>query len=449
MRVTVSDQRDGSPRRRPAPRPSPDPANTGGAPGQPAAGGQGGTGPTFAELQRAGKPRPGPQMMTAYGAGPAGVQHGMTQPGQQPNVTPMPAPGGAPPAPQGVPQPPGGPPPVPQNLEAQLHGRFQNAGSPSPFRGRSATHAPPTFVPGANPFQMPMQGSQAPGAYNPASFAGQYTPVQGPGQGGQLADATQAATMQGLASPSRYDAKAVQDAFAHLVGGIDDQYAQGKTAVDEEMARRGIYDSTIAGGRLHDLNIGRRSAQTQLAGDLIRDQAATYGSDRANAIAQAIGLGGQQFDQSLAGAQFAGSEQARALGFGLDVAGFNNQAGQQGFQNRMDTSRLGEQYRQNLLNDQLNVGGFNRQLGLDRYNAGMGNQQFRAGEDQRRFGNELAGYDANLRGRAQGFDQQSQALAQLLGYGQQAFNNQMSSAQFNAQRQDEQFRQMMAMFGLT
>lgn len=125
-----------------------------------------------------------------------------------------------------------------------------------------------------------------------------------------MGEALYARLMQGLQNPSAYDSDAVRASYEHLVGGIDDSYALQRQGVDEEMARRGIYDSTIAGGRMHDLNIGQRDARTQLAGGLIRDQAASHDAGRSNAVNQGMQYGRDQYGNQLTTAQFNAQQEA-------------------------------------------------------------------------------------------------------------------------------------------
>jgi hypothetical protein len=51
---------------------------------------------------------------------------------------------------------------------------------------------------------------------------------------------------------------------AYLGGQIDDDYDVREQRLREEMASRGLGDSTVYGGRMQDLNVGRRSAQEGL-----------------------------------------------------------------------------------------------------------------------------------------------------------------------------------------
>jgi hypothetical protein len=162
-----------------------------------------------------------------------------------------------------------------------------------------------------------------------------------------------------LGSPSTYTAPDVLRSYGRLSQDIDDSYAQQETALREEMARRGLADSSIQGGRLQDLNVAKRSAREELATQLLDRQAQTGAQDRLAAITAALGYqgqqgsqalererlaqGGQQFDRSLAeqGRQFDTStgldtrrlalEQTLGLGnLGLEGQRVTNQANQFG-----------------------------------------------------------------------------------------------------------------------
>lgn len=191
----------------------------------------------------------------------------------------------------------------------------------------SASPTPPSSTPsrmapssGPNVNPMPAPGStmtfaqlQTQGIPRPAPPVAQ--PVGSTPVGGAL----QQSILDALGNPSRFGAKEAQDMFGRLSGQIDDEYTLKGRQVDEQMAARGFYDSTMAGGQLHDLNVGRRSAKTDLAQRIAESQAQTYGQDRASAIQQALGFmnqeqQGNQFDRDLYARQ---GSQENALLLGL------------------------------------------------------------------------------------------------------------------------------------
>ncbi len=203
--------------------------------------------------------------------------------------------------------------------------------------------------------QTPVLTAQAPAATQPVAMPPAYTQAtpaaSGAGldigaelarqyqQGGISPEVAQGISAA-IANPSAYNSQLVRDIYGQLGQNIDDEFAQRETALREEMAGRGLSDSSIQGGRLADLNVGRRSARQGLANQL-----------------------GQMVAQDYAGAR------DRALGMGMARDQYGNQ--------------LGQSY-------------------LDR----------------------------------------------LMGFGQQAFQNDMTQAEFNRALQNDQDRMMMAMFGL-
>jgi hypothetical protein len=68
---------------------------------------------------------------------------------------------------------------------------------------------------------------------------------------------------------------------------IDDDFKGRETLLREDLSRRGLSDSSIYGGRLHDLSIGRRSAQEDLVGRL-SDERSRLADEN---LARALGLG--------------------------------------------------------------------------------------------------------------------------------------------------------------
>lgn len=159
-------------------------------------------------------------------------------------------------------------------------------------------------------------------------------------QGSGVSDEVSRGISGAIANPSAYNSDLVRNIYSQLGQNIDDDFAQRETGLREEMAARGLSDSSIQGGRLRDLNVGRRSAREGLANSL-----------------------GQMVAQDYAGAR------DRALGMGMARDQYGNQ--------------LGQSY-------------------LDR----------------------------------------------LMGFGQQAFDNDMQQAQFNRMLQNDQDQLMLQMFGL-
>lgn len=168
--------------------------------------------------------------------------------------------------------------------------------APAPGMPQSAGMGPNGMAPLMNAMAS-SPNTQSPAA--PMPYAAPQSPVAASGQPSPIAGSSNVndALARLLGSPSAYQSKDVMATYNQLGSQIDDQFNQQVTGVNEEMARRGLYDSTIAGGRLYDTEVGRRSAKTSLAQDLARQQAEKY--DSANQAAIGLGLQdqGQRFNQ--------------------------------------------------------------------------------------------------------------------------------------------------------
>lgn len=336
-------------------------------------------------------------------------------PGGQEHPTPAPAP--RPPAPAPQPQAPQGP------------GGYQGGVPPwSPQGGGQGggggSYQPPAYPTGGAglpPVQSMWEklaqgggsnfqpgGYQGPGqlnAYQRSTFQGPQAQQQGhfdPSQSGaQVDQRTQQSVLQALGNPSRYGAQQVGDAYDVL----NRRLTQGGNAdlqrINEDMASRGIYASTTAGGRMGDLATNLNQQRADYATQLSTDQARNYQSDRASAISQAMGFGGQQFGQGLQGFEA------------------NQGAGQQRYNQEMGAGQFGLQQNQQNFSQQAQQYGANQQEGLNNFNSGLDRAQF------------------GLNQNNQNFNQRLQGTQGLQNFGQQSFNNQLQGAQFNS---DQDYR---------
>jgi hypothetical protein len=241
---------------------------------------------------------------------------------------------------------------------------------------------------------------------------------------------TEAKLREALDNPSAFDNKAVMDLYGRLGQNIDDQYAQQQTALREEMASRGLSDSSIMGGRLADLNVGQRQARTELANQLGIQRAQDYASARANAIGMGQAAQAQQFGQGMQSADFGLRQQGQQFGQNLQGLGFRNQLGQQDWANK-------------LAEAQFNLGAQGQTFGQNMQALGFQNTL-----GQQNFANQLAGWQAQQGAGQQTFGNQLSLLNALQGYGQQAFQNDMTQAQFNANQQAQYNQMMMQLLGL-
>lgn len=235
--------------------------------------------PTFAEMQKAGQARPNPPA-------PAPAQV-MPYAGQMPVLT------------------------------------QQTAAQAMPYSGQMVNSQ--GFQPMPAPTQMPtnQQTMSGQGLDIGAELARRYQ------QGGVSPEVRQGISAA-IANPSAYNSQLVRDIYGQLGQDIDDEFAQREVALREEMAGRGLSDSSIQGGRLADLNVGRRSARQGLANQLGQMVAQDYSGARDRALG--MGMARDQFGQ-----QLGQSYLDRLMGFG-----------QQAFQNDLTQAEFNRQ----LQNDQ-------------------------------------------------------------------------------------------------
>jgi hypothetical protein len=349
-----------------------DPENNGGS------GGGYNSAPTFSALQAAGQARPpGPLPTPTVGAAPVptaqnggGILRAPTTVAPEPGIPasgieidggPRPplagalptipgptdiggmTPSGVPPIITSAPPLPGGPsasgaPTGESDFEKQLRERYQSSPTAPQFTGPMAQTAA-DFTP-ANPFgPTSAAGGAAPAAGTPATS----------GAPPQLNSSILQSVLGMLQNPSGFTSDAATSTYNRLGGAIDDQFNVDNQKIDEEMARRGIPVSTIAGGRLFDSNVARKSAKEDLAGQILTNQASTIGSDQARAVAAAQGVSTDDFNKALE--TFNANQGANAQTFGQteqklqDYLGF----GQQSFNNQLAGQNANNSQQQQLL----------------------------------------------------------------------------------------------------
>lgn len=154
---------------------------------------------------------------------------------------------------------------------------------------------------------------------------------------------------ESLANPSRYDSDQAVATFDRLNSRLLEGADLERTKTREEMARRGLMDSTVHGGRLGDIEIQTARAQSDLASQIAEEQARTFGNDRAQAIAQAMGYG--QFMTGLGQQDFLNDLATFNANQGVNQQNFQNLTGfgQQQFNNQVTTANLNNQYQQQQL----------------------------------------------------------------------------------------------------
>lgn len=495
--------------------------------------------PTFLNLQRQGLPRP-PMPSSPMGARPdsgiPGYDAKAGQPRQYPDapiaVSPMAERDFSPTLPGGV-----RPPMVNQigadtsrGMEQQLRDAWQNYSGPGAFVGSAARSALPEAYEGerfegdaefedlpqayrGHEFGGEYRRTAAPTAYEGQRFGGSYSPTEAAAmrETGQFGDPTggimgrtEQSVLEALNNPSAYNSDVVKNTFGLLAGQVDDDYNARDQALTASAARRGlggIGDSTVISNDARFQNLQRRSAKEGIATNLLDKQATVFGQDRAAAIAQALGFGGQKFsqardayttnratdesnfDRDMSRRRFGADENARKFGFDMDAARFNEGIGQQGFENRFRTAEFGagEEGRafdagirksafnndvgqrgfenatsrargmndisQQRLDNSFRRTGFNNEVGQQGYQNRFARSAAENDLNQRDFDNSRTAYNTNLDANQQGFNQRSQLLQQLLGYGQQGFENQITTSRENDRRDREQQELLLKLMG--
>ncbi len=248
--------------------------------------------------------------------------------------------------------PPGGPP---------QQRRWNTQRPPAPQGSGGAVSQAPTFA----EMQANGQARPAPPSAQSPSFmpgaSGQAAVPQAPapqsfapsGQNQALTGSLQQAVQEQLRNPSVYGAPQVQGVYDMLSRRLGEDYDFRRKGLNEEMAARGLSESSIAGQRYSDLATEQSRAQGDIVTQLATQAAQQYGQDRSLAAQVAAALQGQTFGQE-------------ATGYGLNQA-----ASQQGFDNALQSAQFGQgQYQfgqqQGLAERQLSQQGsqFDRSQGL-------------------------------------------------------------------------------------
>lgn len=424
---------------------------------------------TFSQMQAAGYARPPEASQQTFTSGGMMNSTGMgtmepIPPASQFTQETRPPKGDFPTAPPPLPggpwQPPGATNPfTPQvpgwaaGLGDTLYGQWNQ---PNAFNFQNYNvQTPQAFMPQGINFQRQQQAT--PYAGNIPGFHAQYNAIQAPAneRTGQFSPGAnpldmqlQRALMGAVQNPSAYGSDVVGQTYDMLNRRLGQGYDAERQRINEDMARRGLYNSSIAGGRLGDLATNQAYAQQDLATNLLRDQAQTYGQDRTSALGQAMGYSGQTFGNQLAGFQanqsatgqnfqqelatraFQGDQQAMQVLNALQQSTFGRESQAQQFGQNLQQQQFASNEQDRMLNALLGVSGFNQQAGQQGYQNQLSSQGFQQGLEAQRFGQAQSGYQTNA-------NQQQQALQNLLGYGQQGFSNQMETARFN-QAQDAQ-----------
>lgn len=262
----------------------------------------------------------------------------------------------------------------------------QTAQPPAPQQTFAEMQARGMARPAPPPMQAPQQVEQFAASENQQGFQG------------TLQNSVSEALARG---GSRYALPQVQQVRSALQGDIEQQFGAQRKQLDEEMARRGIGASSIAGGYHGDLAGQQSRAMANLDASLIQDAARTNQQDLSAALAA-----GQSFDQSL---------------FNRDLSGFgaNLQGAQTNNAANMARAQFNEGQYNNAAQLALVAGQAAGSLGLGQGQLDLGNRAQSSQEQQ---------FDQNLGENSRQFNLQ-QALQDRLGTGNLNLQEQQLSQQ--------------------
>jgi hypothetical protein len=144
--------------------------------------------------------------------------------------------------------------------------------------------------------QLQQQGMARP-APPQAPQAPQFGQFGGSQQAQQLRTQLQQQLGQAAQAPSRFDTQAFQQIRGAQQANLQAEYGAQRKALDEEMARRGLFASSVTAGRMGDLAGQQARAAADIDAQLLQRAAETQAQDRAQLMQQFQGL------SELAGAQ--------------------------------------------------------------------------------------------------------------------------------------------------
>ena len=284
---------------------------------------------------------------------------------------------------------------------------------PTVYGGQTQTQRK-TQQPAQTFAQMQQQGvarPAAPAAPTATAF-GQYGGSQ---QGQQLRSQLQQRLTEFGQAPSRYDTESFKQIRGAQAANLQAEYQGQKKALDEELAGRGLYASSIGGGRMGDLAGQQARALSSLDAQLLQQAADTQAQDRAQYMQSGQGLAELAGSQDLQ--QFEANRVGRAAEFeqGLRSAEFGQRQYEQAGQEALQSAQAEENASQAARQFDLSALGQTAGLSLDLQRL-LGSQEVeRAGLTGQLGGAQtLAGQQQSEQRRQ--FDIQ-QALQQQLGLG--------------------------------
>lgn len=157
--------------------------------------------------------------------------------------------------------------------------------------------------------------------------------------------------------------------------------------------------------------------------------------------------GQQGYENQFKNSQFDVAQNQDADDRGFRNAGFNNATGQQGYENRLQGTEFNANQAQKQYQNRFSNAGYNNQVGQQGYQNQFQGTEFNQRNNQQQYENDARNFGVN-QNASQYEDQQRQlALNNLLGYGQQSFNNQQSTAEFNSRQQQQEWENLQKMMG--
>jgi hypothetical protein len=209
----------------------------------------------------------------------------------------------------------------------------------------------------------------------------QYQQYGGSQQAQQTRTGLQQQVQQAMANPGRYNSQAYQQIEGAARQGLDANYQRQLSAMNEDMARRGLSSATYAGQNWQDITRGYNTDIATLNAELLRDAAQTNAQDQLAASQMGLDFA------NLAGSQDLAEFEANRVGQAMnnEQALAQAQFGQSQYEFDQDNALQAAIAQGNLGTDQS-------RLMLDEL-LGLGNLDVRQGElDQNnaQFGQDLA-----------------------------------------------------------
>lgn len=168
------------------------------------------------------------------------------------------------------------------------------------------------FAPQQTFAQMQQQGQARPapqegGWFGGGQQAGVSTAQQPTGVSNQFQQQLQRQLQGFMAQPSAYNTQAFQQIRGAQAANLQAEYGAEQKKLDEELAKRGLYSSSIGGGMMGDLAGQQARALSSLDAQLLQQFATTQAADRLAAMRAAQEYATQQQTQALKGAELTGT----------------------------------------------------------------------------------------------------------------------------------------------